>query len=103
MGTWVHESMRKKWESNTYMQTYYKTEYIFNANGTVIYKRYESNTGTYNDPTSTDSGTYTYSNGTMTVTDMQENNGAYKISILNNKYLILGNETSPSFWAYLKQ
>lgn len=101
VGTWTLELMLK-FEFTNYVTTYVKWEYIFSTDGAFTTKEYESNTGTYGLPKYTDSGTYTYSNGTLTMTVDEESQGS-KAYIYNNKYLIIGDEKSYSVYAYVKQ
>lgn len=103
VGTWAVKGMNKIWNNDThnYDQTYYKIEYLFNNDGTVIRNIYESSDGTFGLPES-DTGPYTYSNGTLTWT---VNGTTYinKVTVYNNKYLVWGDATSPSANAYIKQ
>jgi hypothetical protein len=103
VGTWAVKGVNKMWNYDTqnYDQKYNKYEIIFNNDGTVIRNIYKSSDGTFGLPES-DTGTYTYSNGTLTMTI---NGTTYinKVTIYNNKYLISGDETSAIAYAYIKQ
>jgi len=103
VGTWAVKGMNKMWNNDThnYDQTYYKIEYLFNNDGTVIRNYYKSYTGIFGLPES-DTGTYTYSNGTLKIT-INGTPSSNKVTIYSNKYLIWGDETSATANALIKQ
>ncbi len=107
VGTWSLEYMDEYWSETDdgYLPYYAKEEYIFNQDGTLTFNSYESETGSFEEPPDTMIGTYTYSNDTLTMTfeDEEEESDTFKIAIYNNKYLILGDETSTTAYAFLKQ
>jgi hypothetical protein len=102
VGTWAIKGMNKMWNNDTqnYDQTYYKIEYLFNNDGTVKLNNYKSSDGTFGLPFSTITGTY--SNGTLTMT-INGSTSSNKVTVYNSKYLILGDETSVTAYAFIKQ
>jgi hypothetical protein len=106
VGTWTEIKISKTWDytANAYVQKYDKTEVIFNNDGTVIQKSYESSDGTFDLPSSTITATYTYSNDTLTGKDSYGNIiNTIKVAIDSNKYLISGDGTSATANAFIKQ
>lgn len=104
VGPWGVNFSQKIWDANTnaYVTTYYKWLFTLRADGTFIRQGYESNTDTFGLPSVEASGTYTYNNGTLTVTYEGQQPQTQKIALYKN-VIIFGDETSPSAHAYIKQ
>jgi len=105
VGTWSVTYVYPKYDNSTtgtYTPTYYKYVYIFSATGAFSVKIYESPTGVFGLPSEEITGTYTYSNGTLTMTRGSQSYTS-KVTIYNGNILIFGDETSPSAAAYIKQ
>jgi len=103
VGTWAVESMHPDINNND-TPTYTKIVLTFNNDGTMNEKTYNSTTGNYGLPEIEYTLTYTYSNGSLQMkTPEGQLSPVYKVIIFQNKYLILGNETSATANAYFKQ
>jgi len=90
--------------NNNDTPTYTKIVLTFNNDGTMNEKIYNSTTGNYGLPEIEYTLTYTYSNGSLQMkTPEGQLSPVYKVIIFQNKYLILGNETSATANAYFKQ
>lgn len=105
MGTWSVEIEETNWDENTgtNVTTYGKVVFTFKENEDFSLTVY---TGTkpddYGDPVEEGSGTYTYGDGTLTVTPSEGEPSSVKVKLYEN-VLIFGDETSASAYAYIKQ
>lgn len=106
VGEWISQDSDRFWNdlNSQYETTYYKSKIIFNSDDTYEYAEYESNTEAFDPPPdTTETGTYIYADGTLTITPDGEAQETGKVTIYNNNYLIFGDETSATAYAYIKQ
>ncbi|WP_304225704.1 lipocalin family protein [Gracilinema caldarium] len=87
VGTWGVNVSAIIWDdtNNQYVTTSYKQLLTFHADGTLVGQAFESTTGTFGLPTSEGTGTYTYNNGTLTVTFEGQQPQTGKIALYENR------------------
>ncbi|HUX42091.1 MAG TPA: lipocalin family protein [Rectinemataceae bacterium] len=97
VGTWGYSSYNSADTS-----PYTKVALTLNADGTATSEMYQSTTSTFSStPTSTASGTWSASNGVLTLTQSSQIQSLAYSSIGN--YLIWGNATNADAYAFAKQ
>ena len=109
VGTWNLEQKITQWDvyyNDGYYTIYGKFVYKFNPDNTYKFEEYVGRTETYEAPYQIVTGTYAYDNETLTITpadgDQAGQSQSFKVIIYNN-YLIFGDETSATAYAYIKQ
>jgi hypothetical protein len=105
VGTWSIEKSETDLDylEGIYVTRYYKTVFTFETNGNISIQDYEStNPNDYGSPVEDFSATYTYSDGTLTITPSGETSETGKVAVYSN-VLIIGDETSATAFAFIKQ